>query len=345
MNLAYNYVFATGAPMKALVYTGTHEVVYRDEPDPVPVADSTVLVQVDACGLCGSDMHAYHGHDARRVPPLILGHEATGVVKTGHRSGERVILNPLITCNSCEYCLSGNSNLCAQRELIGMRMAGAFAEQVLIPEKNLMPLPAGMDPGDASLTEPTAVSLHSVRLAERVLQRPISESRAVVIGAGAIGVLAALVLASKGCDELYIGDTNALRRSTAEQNSWGHVYDPIASEPAADSFDLVIDAVGSGRTREAASRLVKPGGVICHAGLQDDQPGLDTRKITLQEVTVIGNYTYTVPDLYAATRALQSGKLGSLDWVERRALSEGAGAFADVHNGSTPSPKIVLFPG
>ncbi len=330
--------------MKALVYTGTHEVVYRDEPDPVAESSAMALVKIDACGLCGSDMHAYHGHDARRVPPLILGHEATGVVTSGSRSGERVILNPLITCGSCEFCLAGVGNLCSQRELIGMRMAGAFAEQVLIPERNLMPLPAGMDAGDASLTEPTAVSLHSVRLAERVLQRPVSESRAVIIGAGAIGVLAALVLASKGCDDIFIGDTNALRRSTAEQNNWGNVYDPVATEPAADSFDLVIDAVGSGHTRKSASRLVKPGGVICHAGLQDEQPGLDTRKITLQEITVIGNYTYTVPDLYAATRALQSGKLGGLDWVERRALSEGAGAFADVHNGTSPSPKIILFP-
>ncbi len=330
--------------MKALVYTGTHEVVFRDEPDPVLEDDSMVLVKIDACGLCGSDMHAYHGHDARRVPPLILGHEATGVVSSGSRSGERVILNPLISCGQCEFCFAGNSNLCAQRELIGMRMAGAFAEQVIIPEKNLLPLPAGMDVGDASLTEPTAVSLHSVRLAERVLQRPVSESRAVVIGAGAIGVLAALVLAGKGCDDIFIGDTNALRRATAEQNNWGNVYNPIESEPDADSFDLVIDAVGSGLTRQAASRLVKPGGVICHAGLQDNEPGLDTRKITLQEVTVIGNYTYTVPDLFAATQALQSGKMGSLDWVERRALSEGASAFADVHNGTTPSPKIVLFP-
>lgn len=331
--------------MKALVYTGTHEVVYRDEPDPVSQDPSMVLVNVDACGLCGSDMHAYHGHDARRVPPLILGHEATGIVASGARAGEPVIINPLISCGSCDYCLAGDTNLCPQRELLGMRLAGGFADHVLVPEQNLMALPAGMDVGDASLTEPTAVSLHSVRLAERVMSRPVSEARAVVLGAGAIGVLAALVLASKGCDEIYIGDTNALRRATAEQNDWGHVYDPLTAEPAADSFDLVIDAVGCGPTRQAASRLVRPGGVICHAGLQDNEPGLDTRKITLQEIVVIGNYTYTVPDLLAATRALHAGKLGSLDWVERRSLSEGASAFADVHNGSTPSPKIVLFPG
>jgi len=84
--------------MKALVYTGTQEVVFRDEPDPAPASGSDVLLSVDACGLCGSDMHAYHGLDARRVPPLILGHEVTGVIQSGDRKGERAIVNPLLFC-------------------------------------------------------------------------------------------------------------------------------------------------------------------------------------------------------------------------------------------------------
>ena len=106
--------------MKALVYTGTEEVIYRDEPKPSDPADGDVLLDIDACGLCGSDMHAYHGLDARRVPPLILGHEAVGVVQNGPRSGERVIVNPLISCGKCMDCIAGRSNLCADRELIGM---------------------------------------------------------------------------------------------------------------------------------------------------------------------------------------------------------------------------------
>lgn len=330
--------------MKALVYTGTQEVQYREEPSPVQPLDGEALLHIDACGLCGSDMHAYHGLDARRVPPLILGHEATGVVQNGERAGERVIVNPLISCGCCFDCLNGRTNLCAERELIGMRLAGAFAEQIVVPEKNLLAMPADMDVAHASLTEPTAVSLHCVALVERVLARPISEARTLVIGAGAIGVLAALVLQSKGCSEVYIGDTNALRRATAEKYNFGHVYDPLSAEPEAGSFDVVIDAVGSGRTRASSSQLVKPGGVICHAGLQDDADGLDTRRLTLQEVTFIGAYTYSVADLMASIDAIYSGKLGSLEWLEKRPLSDGGSAFADVHNGVTGAPKIVLYP-
>ncbi|OED36779.1 galactitol-1-phosphate 5-dehydrogenase [Chromatiales bacterium (ex Bugula neritina AB1)] len=329
--------------MKALVYTGTEQVQYRDEPTPGDPVGGEVLIQIDACGLCGSDMHAYHGLDARRVPPLILGHEATGVVKSGPRSGERVILNPLISCGKCFDCLSGRTNLCADRELIGMRMPGAFAEQIVIPEQNLLAMPADMNVAHASLTEPTAVSLHCVALVEAILARPISEARALVIGAGAIGALAALVLQGKGCSEVFIGDTNSLRRATAEKYNFGQVYDPLSTEPPAGSFDVVIDAVGSGRTRSACSRLVKAGGVICHAGLQDDAEGLDTRRLTLQEVTFIGAYTYTVADLMASVDAIYNGKLGSLEWIESRPLSDGASAFSDVHNGVTGAPKIVLF--
>lgn len=330
--------------MKALVYVGTESIEYRDEPAPIEPDGRQVLLNIDACGLCGSDMHAYHGLDSRRVPPLILGHEATGVIQNGPRTGERVIVNPLITCGTCFDCVSGRSNLCAQRELVGMRLAGAFAQQIVVPEKNVLSMPADMNATHASLTEPAAVSLHSVLLAERVMGRPVSEARTLVIGAGAIGVLSALVLQSKGCRDVYLGDTNELRRSTAEKYNFGHVYNPIAGEPTAGSFDLVIDAVGSGKTRAACSRLVRAGGVICHVGLQDQEDGLDTRRLTLQEVTFIGNYCYTGADLMATIEAIYSGKLGKLDWIEERPLSEGAGAFADVHSGRSASPKIVLFP-
>ncbi len=186
--------------MKALVYTGTQEVVYRDEPEPdtAQSQDNQVLVKVEACGLCGSDMHAYHGLDARRVPPLILGHEVTGVVQSGHRQGEQVIINPLISCGSCDLCMGGRPHLCAERELLGMRMAGAFADFVAVPQSSMLSVPADMEAAHASLTEPTAVSLHSIAVAERALHRPVSEARVAVIGAGAIGVLAALLLQGKG---------------------------------------------------------------------------------------------------------------------------------------------------
>jgi len=330
--------------MKALVYTDTLEMQYRDEPDPVH-GPGEALVKIEAVGICGSDMHAYHGHDARRVPPLILGHEAVGVVQNGAQQGRRVVLNPLMTCGTCDHCQGGRSNLCAERELIGMRLAGAFAQYVTIPERNLLDMPQDMDPVIASLAEPAATSLHAIYLAEKVLHRPLSECRALVLGGGSIGAFAALMLKGKGCTDIYLGDTNPLRRFTAEKLGCCRVYDPLGDDlPDESSFELIIDAVGSGRTRAASCGFVKAGGVISHVGLQDNEPGLDTRRITLEEITFLGNYTYSAVDLRAAIQALYSGALGPLDWVETRLLSEGAAAFREIHEGKTAAPKIVLRP-
>ena len=153
------------------------------------------------------------------------------------------------------------------------------------------------------------------------------------------------MLKDKGCRDICLGDTNPLRRGTAKRLDCCEVYDPLGDDlPAAASFDLVIDAVGSGRTRAASSELVKAGGVISHVGLQDNDPGLDTRRITLEEITLLGNYTYSPVDLRAAIRLLHSGALGSLDWVETRPLSDGAFAFRDIHEGKAAAPKIVLRP-
>jgi alcohol dehydrogenase len=330
--------------MKALVYTDTLEVQYRDEPDPDP-APGEALVHIEAVGICGSDMHAYHGHDARRVPPLILGHEAVGVVQNGALKGQRVVLNPLMTCGTCNHCQGGRSNLCAQRELIGMRRAGAFAQYVTLPERNLLHMPQDMDPVIASLAEPAATSLHAIYLADRVLNRPLSECRALVLGGGSIGAFAALMLKQKGCIDICLGDTNPLRRHTADKLGVCTVYDPLGDAlPEENSFDLVIDAVGSGRTRAAACTFVSSGGVISHVGLQDNEPGLDTRRMTLEEITFLGNYTYSAVDLRAAIDALYRGALGPLDWVETRPLSDGAAAFRDIHEGNAAAPKIVLQP-
>jgi threonine dehydrogenase-like Zn-dependent dehydrogenase len=173
-----------------------------------------------------------------------------------------------------------------------MRLAGAFAQYICIPERNLLDMPQEMDSVIASLTEPAATSLHAIYLAEQVLYRSLSECRALVLGGGSIGAFAALMLKDKGCIDVCLGDTNPLRRLTADKLGCCTVYDPLGDDlPEANSFDLVIDAVGSGRTRAASCGFVGAGGVISHVGLQDNEPGLDTRKITLEEITFLGNYT------------------------------------------------------
>ena len=328
--------------MKALVYTGTELTEYREEPDP-NVGPGEALVQVDAVGVCGSDMHAWHGHDPRRVPPLILGHEACGRVMTGDRAGTSVILNPLITCGTCRYCMEGRANLCAQRELIGMIRPGAFAERIAIPERNLIPIPPGMDPAHAALTEPCATSWHALKLAQECSRRPLSSCRALVIGGGSVGLLGALVLKFWGVESLRLAETNPLRRRSAA-NAGLEVFDPSAQPIPESSFDVILDAVGATATRKASVAAIAPGGIIAHVGLQDWAGDFDARSVTLSEVTFIGTYTYNAGDLTDSLKALADGSLGSLDWIETRPLADGGRAFHDLSAGRSAAAKIVLIP-
>ena len=332
--------------MKALVYTGTQEVEYRDEKKPTP-GPNQALIEVAATAICGSDMHAYHGLDERRVPPLILGHEVAGKLISGpaHLMGQHVVINPLMTCGHCSPCVSGRANLCSTREIIGMRLAGAYAQYLVVDQANLLIPPPTLEPWVACLTEPTATALQAVALVERVSYRPLSEQRCLVIGGGAIGLLAALILAAKGCANIDLAETNALRRTTVEQQAVAQVFDPSTdSVPSAHGYDVVFDCVGAGMTRAMASEHVVAGGIISHVGLQNSHEGLDIRRITLQEITVLGNYCYTPADMQAALDMLAAKRLGDLKWVQLRPLSEGVEAFSDLHHGRAAAAKIVLQP-
>jgi L-iditol 2-dehydrogenase len=329
--------------MKALVYTEPNVLLCREEPEPAPGNDE-VLVRVEAVGICGSDMHAYHGHDSRRPPPLVLGHEAAGVVVGGPHRGARVAVNPLVPCGVCDWCLEGRPHLCPSRQLLSVPpRAGAFAELVRVPEHNVVKIPDSLDSAKAALTEPLAVAYHAVNLGTRLLQRPLAASRCVVLGGGGIGLACALVLAMHGAAQIHIGEPNAARRRTAARAGSFECYAPDESgQPAKHSIDLVIDAVGAVATRAAASRLVKPGGVIVHVGLLPGSEGFDVRKITLQEIIVAGTYCYTPLEFRQTLDAIACGRLGPLDWIEQRPLGEGPRAFQDIDAGRAAAAKIVL---
>lgn len=331
--------------MKALVYTGAHSLSYREEPDPQPHNDEAI-VRIDAVGICGSDMHAYHGFDERRVPPLILGHEASGRVVSGARTGQRVAVNPLVTCGTCEFCLDGRSQLCRSRQVSSMApRPGAFAEMMRVPEQNLVEIPDDFDIVKSALAEPVAVSYHAVMRGLKALPRPAASSRCCVLGGGAIGLASALVLAMQGAGEVLVGEPNAARRETVLAAGPFKVYAPgTPDEPRDSSVDLVIDAVGAEATRVAACRMAKPGGAIVHIGLLPGSAGLDVRKITLQEITLLGTYCYSMVDFRETVAALASGRLGSLGWIEERPLSEGAAAFRDIDAGRAGAAKIILRP-
>ena len=329
--------------MKALVYTAPNTVEYRQEPSP-SLIDGDALVQVEAVGICGSDLHAYLGHDSRRVPPLILGHEVCGTVIEGTSTGKHVVVNPLITCGECDDCLNGLTNLCVNRKLVGMNRPGAFADQLTIPEKNLVEVPAQANPVQLALTEPAAVSLHAVRLVEQILPRPLSEGASLVIGGGAVGLLCVLFLVDYGCKEIELHETNNERRAVIEDLGICKVTDPTKSAIRSGRFAAVFDAVGAPVTRKVAIESAKAGGVVMHIGLADASGPIDVRKMTLSEIAFIGTYTYTALDFRMAARKIANGDLGSLDWVDERPLSDGSQAFHELIENRVASPKIVLRP-
>ncbi len=326
--------------MKALVYTGPQQIEFQQIPTP-EAEDNQCIVDIALCGICGSDMHAYHGHDSRRVPPLVLGHEAVGIVQTGNLAGKRVAINPLMTCGKCAVCISGHEHLCEYRELIGMRVPGAFAEQLVISEKNLTVLADDFPFERAVLAEPLACAVHAVDIGLARLNCSPKDACIVVLGGGAIGLLCALVFKHNGVKHLWIAETNQLRRKSINQTIQANIYDPATDAQHIPPADIVLDAVGSGITRKVASQLVAPGGTIVHIGLQSNDEGLDTRRLTLQEITFVGTYCYTNSDFAQALSLLQNGKITERGWTEYRTLQNGKSAFMDIHKGKA-SPKIIL---
>lgn len=333
--------------MKVLVYTQPNELQLQERPRPELVPGEVVL-KIDAVGICGADMHAWHGHDPRRQPGLVLGHEFVGTVvesaASGFAPGTRFTGNPLITCGVCNYCVQGRNNLCSNRSMVGVTRPGAHAEYMSIPATSLIAMPQDMTDVAAALTEPAATAWHAVNLSLRVLPRPIHECRVLVIGGGAIGMLAALLLKHLGSIQLTVSEPNTLRRKAIKTHVGCRTINPSEQPVANDEYDYILDAVGAKATRQQAFVAVKPGGVIMHVGLQDWASEIDMRKLTLAEITLLGTYTHTTADLRATVAALHTGVFGDLAWVEQRPLAQGPQAFQDLHEGRTAAVKIVLWP-
>ncbi|MFQ3184570.1 MAG: threonine dehydrogenase-like Zn-dependent dehydrogenase [Octadecabacter sp.] len=326
--------------MKALVYDAVETLVYRDMPEPV-VAVGQSLIRIGASGICGSDMHAFLGHDDRRPAPLILGHEAAGTIVGGPKNGERVTINPLVSCGSCRACKSGRDNLCPDRMIISLPpREGAFAEMVVMRDENLVTVPSDVPLRKAALAEPLACGWHAVRLGSEILGMPLEQAKCHVIGGGAIGVGAALALRAFGATQITVSEPNAVRRAKLDQIDG---FDAVAPGDVTQA-DLVIDGVGYAATREEATAITRPGGVIMHIGLGQGEGGLDIRRMTLQEIAFVGTYTYTSQDFRDTAAAIFDGRLGELDWTEQRPLIDGQQAFSDIRAGKVAAPKIILEP-
>ena len=333
--------------MRALVYTDKQKLVYKEEKNP-SLKKGESIIKVSASGICGSDMHAYHGNDERRIPPLILGHEISGTIEKGNSIGKKVVLNPLITCGACNYCKNGREHLCNKRIILGMNRPierqGGFAEFVSVPNQNIHELPPKLKMNEAPIAEPTAVALHAVELAEETSKTPINNLKVLILGGGAIGLLCGLILSKvKKCSKITIVDPNKKRLNQCSKYLDAISVDSNSQLIGDNDFNIVFDTVGLETTRQRAIKSVKPGGIIIHIGLSQPSGSFDFRKTTLQEITFIGTYCYTNKDFKKTIKILTNKKIGSLDWIEYRELKDGSSAFKEIHEGSCSAPKIILL--
>jgi L-iditol 2-dehydrogenase len=331
--------------MKALVAQAHQQFGYVDVSDPVPLPDQ-VLVRVAAVGVCGTDLHSYRHADPRKVFPGIWGHEPSGWIVGGPRDGEAVAINPIQWCGRCEACLTGRHQLCVERRVLSLGSTqGAFAEYVAVPDRNAISLPDGVDVRSAALAEPIAVGHHGVVLGAAQLVKPIAAARCLVLGGGAIGLGACLSLRMQAAGELHLVEASPERRSLIAEMERITTFAPSDMTSAAGAtYDLVIDAVGSGRSRASALHAVRTGGTLVHLGLADEQPGYDFREATLREVALLGSYGYRPTEFAEIVAAMGQGRLGTLGWAEHAPLCDGAEVLKALANLQLKSPRTLLIP-
>ncbi|HIE52211.1 MAG TPA: galactitol-1-phosphate 5-dehydrogenase [Armatimonadetes bacterium] len=339
--------------MKALIYEAPRVVRLREVEKPSPGAGE-VLLQVHACGICGSELEGYLGlMSRRRVPPLIMGHEFCGtVVEVGPEVedsllGTRVAVHPVIPCWECETCESGGANACPNRILISMHRPGALAEYVAVPHRNLFPLPPHLSDVQAALVEPVANAVHIVGVGQ-----PQPLGTVALFGAGTIGLFTLQVARLAGALEVFVIDTNPARLELAQRLGATATVNPQETEVRPRIKDLtqgrgadtVIDAVGRGVTKAQALTLARQQGQVILVGLCEDLCELSTYEIILRELRIYGSYCYRRREFAQAIRLLAEGALETSSWVEVRPLTEGPQAFEDLVEQPAEHIKIILQP-
>src|SRR5436190_10051192 len=316
--------------MKALVYTAPHKVEKQSHPDPSPKTGE-VVVRVRAAGVCGSDLLGFLGKSKKRVPPLILGHEIGGEVAslgggvTDLRVGQRVAIMPLITCGACVQCKRGRNSLCEKRVLLGMNVAGGFAEYVVAPRACMYPVPEKMDFLSASMVECLATPAN---LFGNHVRRPIET--AAIFGAGTQGILALQMAKVSGATRIFVVDIQDARLAAAERmgarSIHGKKTDAVAAileATGGQGCDVVVDAAGYTPTRQQGLKVVARGGVLGLVGLSDPATEMDVLDIINREIEIHGIYGYAPADFRRALDLVASAKVDVTSWVKEFPLEDG----------------------
>jgi len=344
--------------MRALLLSEYNRLDMVDVPMPRPGPEE-ILVQVKACGICGSDVHGFDGSTGRRIPPVVMGHEAAGVVGavgtgvTGFHEGDRVTFDSTIYCGKCRYCRRGLLNLCDNREVLGVstpeyRRAGAFAEYVVVPSRVTYHLPDNLPYEAAAMIEPLAVALHAVDLSG------IGHGEvALVVGTGMIGLLVIQALKVTGCASIYAVDIDDARLKLAKELGAtatvnGKTSDPVAEVARLAAGSLVsyaFEAVGTTATIKTAIESVCKGGTVTLIGNVAPTVEIPLQMVVSRQLRLLGSAA-SAGEYPRCIELLAQGKVQVTPLISRVApLEEGAQWFERLHAREPNLTKVILTPG
>ena len=343
--------------MKALLLTKYRHLEIAEIPTPVPGPDE-VLVRVAACGICGSDVHGYDGSSGRRIPPIVMGHEAAGTVAllgaaaTGLAEGDRVTFDSTVFCGKCGHCLRGEINLCDHRRVLGVscedyRRAGAFAEYVSVPRHIIYPLPETLPFQDAAMLEAVSVALHAVSLS-----KISSGQTALVLGAGMIGLLTMQALQVAGCSRVFIADVDTTRLKLATGlgaeallATGADLVAQISDRTNGKGVDVAVEAVGVDETIRAAIDCVSKGGTVTLLGNISPEVTLPLQRVVTRQIRLQGSCA-SAGEYPQAIELLARGKIQVKPLISAVApLEEGPQWFERLHSREPDLMKVILTPG
>jgi 2-desacetyl-2-hydroxyethyl bacteriochlorophyllide A dehydrogenase len=343
--------------MKALVLEEYNELVYKDVPDPV-IKNNEVLVKVLACGICGSDVHGLDGSTGRRIPPLIMGHEASGViVETGKdvigwKSGDRVTFDSTVYPLNDWFTLDGRYNLSDNREVIGVspgtyKRDGAFAEFIALPQHILYKIPENVSFEQAAMAEAVAVALHSINISG-----VRTGDNCVVVGSGMIGIFILKLLKISGVSKIIVIDINPGQLEKAVLAGADHTFIPTDSDLEEKILaltnnrgaDIAIEAVGLSKSVKLAIDMTRKGGTIVLLGNLSSKVDFPLQKVVTRELKVLGSCAIR-GEYETVLNLLETGKIKVDDQISAIApLSEGALWFKKLYNKEDGLNKVILVP-
>ncbi|MGO8764384.1 MAG: galactitol-1-phosphate 5-dehydrogenase [Limisphaerales bacterium] len=343
--------------MKALVLKEYLKFAYEEAPVP-ELEPGEVLVSVKACGICGSDVHGMDGSTGRRRPPIIMGHEASGIIAEvgsgvrGWKAGDRVTFDSTIYCGTCEFCRRGEVNLCNQRRVLGVsceeyRQAGAFAEFVAVPQQILYRLPDNLSFEHAALIEPFTVAFHALR------QRPGTlNNTAVIIGCGMIGLALLQTVRLAGFGRILAVDMAADRLARAARlgadetinTSNGQALAEILKLTGGRGADHIFEAVGLNATVNLAVRAARKGGWVTLVGNVSARVEVPLQVIVTRELSLFGSCA-SAGEYPACLDMMGRGAITAAPLLSAVAsLSEGAAWFERLHKREAGLLKVILTP-